>query len=78
MRHLKHLNQLQTQLWGCLPVDLRAHCELANYRDKTLVIAVHSPVWASRLKLSSREILHAIQAIGKIEVQKLRILTMPS
>ncbi len=71
---MQFLNELQARIWPNLPADIQQHCNLANYRDSTIVIAASSPVWASRIRLMSREILHAIAQFGKIEVKKLSII----
>lgn len=55
--HAQHLEQLDRRLRAVLPPLLAAEVRLANCRDGHLVFLARTPDWASKLRLSSRQLL---------------------
>lgn len=68
--------RLQRQLLPELPPELAAHARVACVRDKTLVMAAESPVWATRLKLYSNELLAAARGAWPGGIQKLKVVVV--
>jgi|GEM_PF-2367312 len=61
----RQLEALDVRLRALLPPQLAAECRLANYRDQTLIFLARTPIWASKLRLSSRQLLDEAQrALG--------------
>ncbi|WP_069471296.1 DUF721 domain-containing protein [Candidatus Marithrix sp. Canyon 246] len=48
--HHNILKKLNHQLQEDLPKPLNQHCQVANFRDKILVIYTESSLWATRLR----------------------------
>lgn len=72
--HALILQQLNGILQKILPEPLAQHCQVANIRSKTLVLATSSPSWSSRLRFQTPEILRALQQNYELPVQNIRIL----
>ncbi len=68
---------MKSALWPFLPPSLRTRCELANFRDSTLLFVADSPLWAARLRHASPQILHAARQRCKIPATKLRVRVVP-
>ena len=71
------LQAAKAALWPYLPPSSRQHCDLANIRDSTLYIVADSPVWAARLRHTSRQILHAARDRCKIPVTGIKVRISP-
>jgi len=56
----KKLNQFTQLLHKILPVECRNHVEVANIRQKILMLITDSPVWTTRLRQLSPQILQYI------------------
>lgn len=68
--HAQHLDGLDRRLRAVLPPDLAAECRLANCRDGHLVFLARTPEWASKLRMSSRQLLvEAKTALGSDAVR---------
>jgi len=72
--HALILQQLNGILQKILPEPLAQHCQVANIRSKTLVLAASSPSWSSRLRFQTPGILKALQQNYDLPVQNIRIL----
>lgn len=71
--HAQHLDSLDRRLRAVLPPALAAQCRLANYRDGHLVFLARTPDWASKLRLSSRQLLLEAQKVLGSEVLRLTV-----
>lgn len=61
----RRIGALDQRLRAVLPPRLAAECRLANCRDGHLVFLARTPDWASKLRLSSRQLLDEAQkALG--------------
>ena len=69
----RQLDALDGRLRALLPPQLAAECRLANYRDQTLIFLARTPNWASKLRLSSRQILDEAQRALGSEVLRLTV-----
>lgn len=71
--HAQHLEQLDRRLRAVLPPQLSAECRLANYRDGHLVFLARTPDWASKLRLSSRQLLAEAKQALAVETLRLTV-----
>ncbi|MBK8066428.1 MAG: DUF721 domain-containing protein [Rhodanobacteraceae bacterium] len=70
VQQARRIADLDQRLRACLPPRLAAECRLANVRDGNLVFLARTPDWASKLRLSSRQLLHeASLALGVSELR---------
>lgn len=58
---LELINKLNAALAKYLEPDLRAHCQVANYRDGQIVIQVDSPVFATLLRFQLPHLLSLLR-----------------
>jgi len=72
IRRARWLDTLGRHLHAHLPSPLNQHARLTNIQDDALVYLVDSPIWHTRLRLSSEILLNAARGIG-LEVSSLRI-----
>lgn len=74
-RDVEAQEALLTLVRQCLPDDLVAHCLAARMHDRRLILHTDSPVWATRLRYLSRQLLsvmrHAEPALRDINVRVL-------
>ena len=64
LRRALWLDALEQRLRPHLPPPLAAHARFANVEGARLVFLVDSPVWRTRLRLASAELLDAARAVG--------------
>lgn len=48
----------------CLPAPLRDHVAYAGIRNDRVLLLVHSPAWAARVRMDQTHILAAIRSLG--------------
>ena len=72
----KRLQQLQALLAQLQP-ELSQHCQVANFKDGELILAVSSAAWAMRVRFLAPELLKSLKknlpGLTKIQTQ----ITMP-
>ncbi len=69
----RELARLDTAVAAELPADMRPHCQVANLRAGTLVLAADSPAWAARLRFHAPRLLRRLRARG-LKAQRVRVL----
>ena len=74
IRHATRLRRLDRAFRKLLPGPAQAHCRVANLRGDTLVVAADSPVWASRIRYESRQILREMAASCGVTATRIRIV----
>lgn len=57
----KKLSQFMQLLHNILPIECRNHVQVANIRNQNLMLITDSPVWTTRLRQLSPQILQYIQ-----------------
>ena len=57
----KKLTQFMQLLQNILPIECRTHVQVANIRNQNLMLITDSPVWTTRLRQLSPQILQYIQ-----------------
>ncbi len=61
VKQAKKLAQFTQLLHNILPVECRNHVEVANIRNQNLMLITDSPVWTTRLRQLSPQILQFIR-----------------
>lgn len=75
VRRGRHLHGLRVLLGELLGGELSAHCQLANIKGNTLVLAASSTAWATRVRYQTPQLLQKIRlderfsGIGNIHVR---------
>lgn len=67
------LEKLTAITSACLPESCRGHVSAAGIRDNQLILITDSPVWGSRIRLSSQSILHMIEEHTGLKPTGIRI-----
>jgi len=65
--------ELDQRLRALLPPKLAAECRLANCRGGQLVFLARTPDWASKLRLSSRQLLHEARVVLGVDELRLTV-----
>jgi len=74
IRRARWLDTLDRHLHARLPFPLNQHARLGNIEGDTLIYLVDSPIWHARLRLSTKTLLEAADAIG-LQMRNVRIRT---
>lgn len=61
VKRAQKLSQYKHLLSGVLPIECRNHVEVANIRNQNLMLITDSPVWTTRLRQLSPQILAFIR-----------------
>lgn len=79
MQHIEFLNDLDQKLLSFLVPPLNKHCIIANYANDTLVLHTDAPVWASRIRYNTPQILLFLQnECGLAALKTIRIKVIPA
>jgi len=71
------INALDRQLRHSLPETLASRCRLANVDADRLVFLVDSPIWKTRLRLHTDDLLAAAATLGlKVRELTIRVATL--
>ena len=73
VKKARDLNKLGHLVHSCLPDNCRPHVQIAGIKDNCLVLIVDSPVWSSRIRLFSNNIMDILKQHKLTEVQQIRI-----
>lgn len=65
VKQVKKLTQYTQLLSQILPIECRNHVEVANIRNQNLMLITDSPVWTTRLRQLSPQLLDFIQKNNK-------------
>lgn len=60
-----------------LPLPLSLHCQVANIRENTLVLAADSSAWSSKLRFFSNNLLIKLKKERNISLRKVDIIVVP-
>lgn len=60
-----------------LPAPLNDHCRVLTIRDKNLVLAADSPVWAARLRFHTHQLLQQLSRHRAVKLGTVRIRVRP-
>ena len=64
----KKLTQFMQLLQNILPIECRNHVQVANIRNQNLMLITDSPVWTTRLRQLSPQILQYASSNKKTEI----------
>lgn len=78
VKKARDLDKLEHLVHACLPNNCRQHVKIAGIKDKCLVLIVDSPVWSSRIRLYTNNILDLLKQHKLAEAQKIRIRLSPA
>jgi hypothetical protein len=73
----QELLALDAHLRQLLPPPLNEHCSVLNIRDAALVLAADSPVWASRLRYYSPQLVKQLTGEQTVTVRTVRVRVQP-
>ena len=69
-RNSKRLQNLNSRVRNYLPAPLNSHCHVANLNERTLVLMVDSPIWATKIRLFLPKLIKtAGDQIDNIEIK---------
>ena len=71
------IETLNNTLHDKLNATLSPHARVINLRKSTLVIAVDSPVWASRLRFQLTDLLSAFRESGFQGLANIEVIVQP-
>jgi hypothetical protein len=71
------LLQLQQLLAGSMEPSLASHFQVANIRQNRLILLAPSASWATRLRMSTAELLETLHQAGFTELRKIDIRVAP-
>lgn len=81
-RHIQQkalqLDQLTRALRISLPQDCHEHLQVAGIRDNQLIILTDSPVWQTRLRMLSQNLLEAVHQYAGIRLSRVRFRLSPA
>lgn len=77
LAHAQRLERLREVLAPHLPAELNEHCQLANFRESTLIFVADDPLWATRLRQLNAAILHAALTYGKVRASRVEVRIDP-
>ncbi|MCW8955294.1 MAG: DUF721 domain-containing protein [Gammaproteobacteria bacterium] len=69
----RNLDKLRHLVHACLPDNCKPHVQLAGIKDNCLVLIIDSPVWSSRIRLYTNNILDMLKEHNLADVQQIRI-----
>lgn len=74
----QRLIKMRNFISSVLPLELQAECQVANYRDGTLILHVYSPTWSTRLRLLLPNLLKRLQLVDAFQhLEKIEIKVRP-
>ncbi len=71
------LAKLTRILRACLPKNCQQHVAVAGIRDNQLILMTDSPVWVSRLRMYTHDMLNMLEQHGAVQVSQIRIKQSP-
>lgn len=73
IKKARDLDKLGHLIRSCLPNNCKEHVKIAGIKENYLILIVDSPVWSSRIRLYSNNILEMLKEHNLTEVQQIRI-----
>ncbi len=69
---------LLNQLWQeSAPPDIRSHTRVINYTASQIIIGTDSPVWGSRIRYQSSQLLKGLRCQGLPTLRSIKIRVIP-
>jgi len=73
LQKARKLDKLTKLIRACLPIDCQQHIDVSSIRDNQLILISDSPVWASKIRLYSQNIIQMLEENAHIRINKVRI-----
>ena len=73
LKKARQLDKLTRLIRACLPTDCQQHITVSSIRDNQLILISDSPVWASKIRLYSQNMIQILEENAHIRVNKVRI-----
>ena len=73
----RSLMDLDSVVHKLLPAPLNDHCRVLTIRDKQLVLAADSPVWAARLRFHTHQLLQQLSRHHAVKLSTVRVRVRP-
>ena len=73
----QHLAKLTQILRACLPQNCQQHVSVAGINDQQLILITDSPVWVSRLRMYTQNMLEMLEQHSNIKISQIRIKQSP-
>ncbi len=73
LKKARLLDKLTRLIRACLPVDCQQHISVSAIRDNQLILLSDSPVWASKIRLYSQNMIQMLEENTHIRINKVRI-----
>tara|TARA_R110000868_G_scaffold144960_5_gene364594 strand:+ start:30476 stop:30919 length:444 start_codon:yes stop_codon:yes gene_type:complete len=72
MSRVEELQTLNQTVQAFLPIEVQGHCQVANYRNATLVLSLDNAVWITALRYAVPEMIkqlrqHALPGLASIK-----------
>ena len=77
-KRARELSGLTSLLRSELPPECDGHYQVANIRDRTVVIMTDSPVWTTRLRQLGPRVLAILQSSGRKNLLHIRVFSRPA
>jgi hypothetical protein len=76
LNELQRRDELLQRIRGAVPEALRSHCKQVSLRDGVLKVLVDSPVWVSRLRFLSPQLVDDLRKLDLV-VDDCRVRALP-
>lgn len=71
------LAQIDQLIDAILPLDIRPHVQVANVRERTLILLTDSPAWNTKVRFLSHTLLTELNALCNSNLSRIHTLTRP-
>jgi len=75
--HARMLNRLDVVLSSNLDPDLAAHCQVAEFRNRCLILVCSNAPIANRIHMLSEQLLDSLRETGKLGVERIEMRIAP-
>jgi hypothetical protein len=73
LKKARLLAKLTKLIRACLPIDCQQHISVSGIENFQLILISDSPVWASKIRLYSQNMIQMLEENTNIRVSKVRI-----
>jgi hypothetical protein len=75
--HAKQLNHLDQTLTSILDSSLSAHCQVAEFRQSTIILVCSNASYATRIRMISPQLLESFKEEGGPGIERIEIRIAP-
>ena len=77
LAHARVLNRLDQILASILDPNLSCHCQVAEFRDRCLILACSNATFATRIRMISPQLLESFREEGDFGIERVEIRIAP-